>query len=106
MREPSFGCRDYSALAMRLDRAAADSELLGDLVKPRPTRRSQRVTDALFKLNVCTGPPEGFPALGAVRLGPGDPSAHPFHDHRTFELGKHAHHLKHRLAGRRRGVDA
>ena len=31
---------------------------------------------------------------------------HPLDDHAAFELGKHAHHLKHGLAGGCRGVDA
>jgi hypothetical protein len=40
-------------------------------------------------------------------LGTGSLKAclHPFPDHRAFEFGKHAHHLKHRLAGRRGRVE-
>jgi DNA invertase Pin-like site-specific DNA recombinase len=41
-------------------------------------------------------------ALGARSLKAG---LHPFSDHRAFEFGGHAHHLKHRLAGRRGRVE-
>jgi hypothetical protein len=34
------------------------------------------------------------------------PGADSFLDDAALELGKDAHHLKHRLAGRRRGVEA
>jgi hypothetical protein len=39
-------------------------------------------------------------------LDPPKPGTDSFLNHRALELGKHAHHLKHRLAGRRRGVEA
>src|SRR6516165_3232673 len=49
-------------------------------------------------------------AIGAQAFsfpsGPGKPSTDPFRDHRTLKLGKHAHHLEHRLAGGRRGVES
>ena len=37
--------------------------------------------------------------------GPRKPGADSFLDHGALELGKYAHHLKHRLACRRRGVE-
>ena len=37
--------------------------------------------------------------------GPRKPGADAFLDHGALELGKYAHHLKHRLACRRRGVE-
>jgi len=82
------------------------AELRCDLVEAWPPRSRQSVTDSLFHLGDCARPPEGFPALGAARLGPSNASAHALDNHTAFELGKHAHHLKHGLAGRRRGVDA
>ena len=40
-----------------------------------------------------------------LATGPRQPSADSFLDHRPLELGEYAHHLKHRLVGRCRGVD-
>jgi hypothetical protein len=37
--------------------------------------------------------------------GPRKPGTDAFLNHGAFELSKYAHHLKHRLAGRRRGVE-
>jgi hypothetical protein len=42
----------------------------------------------------------------ALALGPRKPGADSLLNHRPFELGKYAHHLEHRLACRRRGVEA
>ena len=44
--------------------------------------------------------------LLALVLCPPQAGAHPLLDHRPLELGEHAHHLEHGLAGRRRGVEA
>jgi hypothetical protein len=44
--------------------------------------------------------------LVPLALAPGHASANPLDNHPALELGKDAHHLKHGLAGRRRGVDA
>ena len=85
-----------------LDRAAADSELLGDLVKPVTPRCSQSSTDAILKLGID----EGATAMLAVSLGSSNAGIHPLTDHCALELGEHAHHLKHRLAGRCRRVDS
>jgi hypothetical protein len=86
--------------------AACHAELSGDLVKARPPRSRQSVTDSLFDLGASAGAPEGFAAPGAAHFGPGNTSAHPLDNHRTLELGEHAHHLKHSLAGGCRGVEA
>jgi hypothetical protein len=42
----------------------------------------------------------------ALALGPRQPGTNALLDDRALELGKDAHHLKHRLAGRGRGVEA
>src|SRR4051812_45981789 len=73
-----------------LDRAAADSELLGNLVQTWAPRCSQRVPDAILKLGID----EGATAMLAVSLSPSNPRIHPLADHGSLELGEHAHHLK------------
>src|SRR5262249_1161635 len=62
----------------------------------------QGVLDSLLKLGGYSRPTQSF----ALVLGTPKPSADSFCDHRAFKLGKNAHHLKHRLAARRRGVQA
>ena len=62
----------------------------------------QGVTDSLFQ---CSGYPRAA-ELFALATGPRKPGADSFLNHRALELGKYAHHLKHGLAGRRRGVEA
>ena len=42
----------------------------------------------------------------SLALGPGKASADPFLDHGLLKLRENAHHLKHGLSGRRRGVEA
>jgi hypothetical protein len=54
-----------------------------------------------FQLNVD----EGSTAVLAPGLGPSNAHIHPLTDHGALELGEHAHHPKHRLAGRRRRVE-
>jgi hypothetical protein len=44
--------------------------------------------------------------LGALVAGASYPGEYALTDHGAFELGKDAHHLKHRPAGRRRGIKA
>jgi hypothetical protein len=44
--------------------------------------------------------------LFAFVLGPPKPGADSFCDHGPLKLGEHAHHLKHCLTARRRGVQA
>jgi hypothetical protein len=44
--------------------------------------------------------------LGALRYGARKAGADTFLEYGSFELGEDRHHLEHRLAGGRRGVDA
>ena len=53
-----------------------------------------------------SGAIRGPAKLLALAPGPRQARTDSFLNDRPLELGKHAHHLKHRLAGRRRGVDA
>jgi hypothetical protein len=62
----------------------------------------ERPSDSPFRLGINSGSPEPF----AFGLRPLKPSTDPFLDHRSFELSEDAHHLEHRLTGRRRGVEA
>jgi hypothetical protein len=48
----------------------------------------------------------GTPKAFTLTPGPREASTDSFLDHRPLELGKHAHHLEHRLAGGCRGVEA
>jgi hypothetical protein len=94
--EPPGWCgweRERSALRDPLNRPRRYAKLSGDLVKAGPARSRQSVTDSMFHLGGCTRAAEGFAALSARRLGPGNPRAHPLDNHRTLELGEHAHHL-------------
>ena len=69
------------------------------LWKPGPPGADSRFSSAAG----VRGRPNAF---GAARLGPSNASAHPLDYHRSLELGKHAHHLKHGLARGRRCIDA
>jgi hypothetical protein len=51
-------------------------------------------------------PPQHLALALALVLGPRKASADPFLDHGALELGEYTHHLEHRLASRRRGVDS
>ena len=51
-------------------------------------------------------PTDRLATLGALGLGPCHAGDHPLLDQRALKLGERAKHLKHRLAGRRRGVEA
>ena len=57
-----------------LHRPSRHTELRGDLMKSRPPRGRQGRHGLLFCLGRHSGSPEGFPALGAARLGSGDAS--------------------------------
>src|SRR5262245_56315473 len=52
-------------------------------------------------MNGADGPIEPRPLLSR----PGEPGEHALADHGALEFGENAHHLEHRLPGRRRGVD-
>ena len=79
---------------LRRDRSQANSaSLVGSADGRTPRGMDCRPTDRLA-------------ALGTLGLGPRHAGQHALADDRALELGKHAEHLKHRLAGRRRGVEA
>ena len=84
-----------------LHRAGIDAELLGDFANTRATRLVKRLMDSHFEFRGNRRPAKPF----ALALGPRKPSADSFLDYAALELGKDAHHLEHRLAGRRRGVE-
>jgi hypothetical protein len=48
----------------------------------------------------------GAPEALAFTPGPRKPGTDSFRNHRPLKFGEHAQHLKHRLAGGRRGVEA
>src|SRR5262249_31689167 len=58
--------------------------------------------DSLLKLGGYPRPAKLF----ALLFGPPKPGTDSFCDHRTLKLGKYTHHLEHRLARRRRCVQA
>jgi hypothetical protein len=84
-----------------LHRTGIDPETLRDLAHAGPSRSRQSLPDPLFQLGGYPRPPEPF----SFALGPRQASTDSFLDHGALELGKHAHHLKHRLTGRRSGVE-
>src|SRR5262249_48612641 len=59
----------------------------------------QSLTDSFLQRRGYRRPTKTLP------LAPGPRSADAFLNHGALELGKYAHHLKHRLACRRRGVE-
>src|SRR5262249_59360645 len=62
----------------------------------------QTLTDSFFQRGGDWGTPEAF----TLTPGPRKASTDSFLNHRPLELGKHAHHLKHRLPAGCRGVEA
>jgi hypothetical protein len=79
-----------------------DSKPFGNDPYTRPSRSRQGRTDSFFECGGNWGPPEAL----SFTSGPRKAGADSFRNHRPFELGKHAQHLKHRLAGGCRGVEA
>jgi hypothetical protein len=71
---------------------------------PPPAASAAR-TAAIFSTGTLLGPPDRLPASSALRACLGDAGAHPLHDHRALEFREHPEHLKHRLAGRRAGIE-
>src|SRR5205823_9264157 len=66
-----------------------------------PPRSRQSLTDSFFECGGDWGTPKAF----TLTPGPREASTDSFRNHRPLELGKHAHHLKHRLPGGGRGVE-
>src|SRR6516225_7144942 len=64
-----------------------------------PKRLAIPRTPSPVRLRSFPRPPKSF----ALILGPPKPGPDSFFDRCALELGKHAHHLKHGLAARRRG---
>jgi hypothetical protein len=64
-------------------------------------RSRHSLTDSFLQRRGYRRPTKTLP----LAPGPRKSGADAFLDHGALELGKYAHHLKHRLAGRRRGVD-
>src|SRR5262249_61323476 len=100
--------RAMGGRGLRLERAAyplhgagIDAEPFGNDAHTGSSRRRQGLTDSSFECRGNWGAPEAL----TLTPGPRKPGADSFRDHRTLELGKHAHHLEHRLAGGRRGVE-
>src|SRR5262249_44840278 len=93
---------DGERAADSLHCAGIDSEPFGNDTHTGPPRSPQGLTDSFFE---CRG---NWRASEAFTLTPGPrkPGADSFCNHRPFEFGKHAQHLKHRLAGGCRGVEA
>src|SRR5262245_36226332 len=103
-RGASLGDRDVRerARADPLDRARIYAELLGNDPYARPARSRQGLTEFVFQRRGYRRPTKPL----ALAPGPCKPGADTFLNHGALELGKYAHHLKHRLACRRRGVGA
>ena len=96
---PSLG---VEAVAVNVRDPGENPKLLSDLAHARPAGYRQSLSDTLFQLRSYPRPSEPF----ALALGPRQASTDPFLNHGPLELGKHAHHLKHRLSSRRRRVEA
>jgi len=92
---------DVERAADSLHRARIDPKLFCNDAHTRPPRSRQGLADSFFE---CWGnwrAPEAF----TLTPGPRKPGADSFLNHRPFELGKHAHHLEHGLAGGCRSVE-
>ena len=90
------------AVADPLHRRRIDTEPLGDLANAGAAGLGQRGPYGVFHPFGYRRPPQAF----ALTTGPRNPGADSFLNHRPLKLGENAHHLKHRLARRRGGVDA
>lgn len=78
----------------------ADAELCRDLLDAFALEA--RGTDPFLDALWCTWPAQGLALCpGSLQSG-----LDPLADHRAFELGKYATHLKHGFAGHGRGIDA
>jgi hypothetical protein len=67
-----------------------------------PPRSRQGLTDSFLECGGNWRPPEAL----SFTSGPRKPGTDSFCNHRPFEFGEHAQHLKHRLVGGCRGVEA
>src|SRR5205823_5662009 len=76
-------------------RAGVNSKLFGNDADTWPPRSRQSLTDSFFQCGGDWWTPKAF----TLTPGPREASTDSFRNHRPLELGKHAHHLKHRLPG-------
>src|SRR5262245_7975337 len=102
-RDASLGDRDAleRARADPLNRARIYAEPLGNEPYARSPRSRQSLTDSFFQRRGYRRPTKPL----SLAPGPRKPGADTFLNHGALELSKYAHHLKHRLACRRRGVE-
>src|SRR5215475_8044822 len=84
-----------------LHRAGVNSKLFGNDADTGPPRGRQSVTDSFLECGGDWGTPKAF----TLTPGPREASTDSFRNHRPLELGKHAHHLKHRLPSGGSGVE-
>ena len=99
----------YAAAGAYAERAAdtlngrrINSEPGCDLAHTRPSRGlSQCRPNGVFKFGWNGRPTQAL----ALAFGSRQPGSHSLLDHGALELGENAHHLKHGLAARRRGVE-
>src|SRR5262249_58432448 len=84
-----------------LHRAGVNSKLFGNGADTGPPRSRQSVTDSFLECGGDWGTPKAL----TLTPGPRKASTDSFLNHRPLELGKHAHHLKHRLPGGGGGVE-
>src|SRR5712671_1336191 len=81
-----------------MNRSGADAECLGRLEN---SRGRQMLADALDDILADRTTPEALPLAPRPR----ETGFDALDNHRALELGKDAHHLKHRLSGWCAGVD-
>src|SRR5713101_697681 len=84
-------------------RLVADTDEFGRLANAVPGRQ-RRAYGADFVVGHLR-PSDRLAAPGALRPRLGDASPDPLHDHGPLELGEHAEHLEHGLAGWRAGIE-
>src|SRR5215831_20236417 len=81
--------------------AGVNAKPFGNDADTGPPRSRQSLTDSFLECGGDWGPPKAL----TLTPGPGEASTDSFLNHRPLKLGKHAHHLKHRLSSRGRGVE-
>src|SRR5215471_14666947 len=84
-----------------LHRAGGDSKLHRDLAHAL-LALLEGLADSGFEIGIDPRPAQRFAFVSRPR----EAGAHTFLDHGALEFGEYAHHLKHRLAGGRRGVNS
>src|SRR5262249_24667120 len=85
-----------------LHRAGVNSKLFGNDADTGPASIRQSLTDSFLECRGDWGTPTAF----TLTPGSREASTDSFLDHCPLELGKYAHHLKHRLPGGGRRVES